>query len=133
MHTWLDTQLPNALYLRNQPAPGSFSAPILKPTLCLTAASDIYFNQLLFLLNKRTGKKTAIPLSTGNSGHHRKQMAKCLILRAILGEPTAMLRSSQSPLPGSVLSVAAALACAACQAQGTLDSLPWTHHGELSK
>ena len=34
---------------------------------------------------------------------------------------------------GLCMSVAAALARSACQAQGTLDSLPWTHHAELSK
>lgn len=31
-HTGLDTQLPNVLYLHNQPAPGSFCAPLPQPT-----------------------------------------------------------------------------------------------------
>ena len=50
--------------------------------------------------------------SRGTHGHAQKQ-------------PVAPARA--------VLSGAAVLACAARQARGTLDSLPWTHHAESSK
>ena len=57
---------PTTLHLHSHPAPESSSAQFGKPTAPLTAASDIYFNELLFLLNKRTRQRIAIPLSTGN-------------------------------------------------------------------
>lgn len=122
MHTWLDTQLPNALYLHNQPQPLEVSlpqsrSPLLAPVPLLT------FTLISFCFCWTEGQERRQPylLAQETLAIIGNRWKNAWSLEQFGRNPRPCSEAAQSPLPGSVLSAGSSRVFLSC-----LSSLRYT-------